>query len=119
MSISLALSLLAASMNGDAKPASVDPYASRNGETEALADIARGIPPRAYYRSGCGDRCVFMGVGLVNCEPDRSDTQKAPKGFFVLIPEAHIDSSPIPPGTGRSGSLGLPVRESLQPHDVS
>ena len=84
-------------MNGDAKPAAVDPYAGRNGETEALADIARGIPPRVYYRSGCGDKCVFMGVGLANCEPDRSDTQKAPKGFFVSIPEAHVDSSPIPP----------------------
>ncbi len=97
MSISVVLILLAASMNGDAKPAVLDPYAGRNGKAEALADIARGNPPRVYYRSGCGDRCVFMSLGLANCEPERFDTQKAPAGFFVLIPEAHIDSSPILP----------------------
>jgi hypothetical protein len=97
MSISLALTWLAASMNGDVQPTALDPYAGRNGEAEALADIARGRPTKVYYRGGCGDRCVLMGVGLANCEPDRFDTQKTPNGFFVGIPEAFIDSSPISP----------------------
>jgi hypothetical protein len=69
-----------------------DPYAGRNGEAEALADIARGRPPKVYYRDVCGDHCRKQAAGLLNCNPERFDTQKAPKTFFVPIPEADADS---------------------------
>lgn len=95
MVIYAALTLLAALTQNEAVPA-VDAYAGRNGEAEALAHIARGDPAKVYYRGTCGDSCRLIGVGLLNCEPERFDTQSAPKGFFIYIPEADADSSEIP-----------------------
>ena len=95
MAIHTALALLVALSQSEAK-APVNAYAGRNGEAQALADIARGEPARVYYRGQCGESCRLIGVGLLNCEPDEFDTQKAPKGFFVYVPEADADSSVTP-----------------------
>ena len=93
MSIKTVTTFLIAFAQSEAK-GSVDAYYGRDGQAEALADIAQGKPARIYICSICGEFCRLEGVNILNCEPERFDTQTAPKTFFVsLPPEANGDSS--------------------------
>jgi len=86
MTVSVLLVTLLAHSHISAVPR-VGAYEGRNGRAEALADIARRKPAKVYIRTICGEFCRISAVGIRNCEPERFDTQTAPKTFFVDIPE--------------------------------
>ena len=64
-----------------------DSYFGRNGEAEALADLARGKPVKLYSYEWEGEVPRYVTPGLLNCDPDLNDDPVAANAVFSPLPE--------------------------------
>src|SRR6185295_5845974 len=64
--------IVAAILAACSEAKSSDPFAERNGETEARADIARGAPLKLYFHQHNGVVPQWVTAGIQSCKPDGS-----------------------------------------------
>lgn len=69
-----------------------NPWASRSGQAEALADIAAGRPIKLFYQSLFGEREFVHTPGLSNCNPDRYDVPDDARSQFEPLGADYSES---------------------------